>query len=331
MTHPLVSILMPLYNAEQWVEETIRSCQEQTYTNWELIIVDDGSTDASASIVEKIASSEPRITLLQQPNAGACVARNLAFRHCKGDYVMYLDADDLISPDKIELQVEVLSHADPETVAICAWEHFSDIPSAEITSRPYYQSYGKPIEFLTHMWETGGMMQPSCYLIPRQLIVTAGEWNEALTLNQDGEFMCRVLANATSIVWTDKAIVHYRRGHASISTSNVRAYSKQRSRLDSFISYEQTLLPIADSPRLRQALARNYALVACATGPKSTLFKEAFATIKSLGLKPRHPYPSTLYGKIANLIGLKLYLELRSFFDKFLYAKSNQIPYTQKD
>lgn len=128
-----------------------------------------------------------------------------------------------------------------------------------------------------------------------------------------------------------QAIVHYRRGHASISTSNVRAYSKQRSRLDSFISYEQTLLPIADSPRLRQALARNYALVACATGPKSTLFKEAFATIKSLGLKPRHPYPSTLYGKIANLIGLKLYLELRSFFDKFLYAKSNQIPYTQKD
>lgn len=204
MYQPLVSILMPLFNAEQWVEETIRSCQSQTYSNWELIIVDDGSTDASASIVEKIASSEPRITLLRQPNAGACVARNLAFRHCKGDYVMYLDADDLISPDKIELQVEALSHADPKAVAICAWEHFSDIPSAEITSRPYYQSYGNPIEFLTHMWETGGMMQPSCYLIPRQLIVTAGEWNEALTLNQDGEFMCRVLANATSIVWTDK-------------------------------------------------------------------------------------------------------------------------------
>ena len=314
MSQPLVSILMPLYNAEQWVEETIRSCRSQTYTNWQLIVVDDGSTDASASIVEKTASSEPRITLLRQPNSGACVARNLALRHCKGDYILYLDADDLISPDKIEMQVEALSHTDSGAVAICAWEHFSDRPSAAITSRPYYRSYGNPIEFLTQMWEIGGMMQPSCYLIPRQLIATAGEWNEALTLNQDGEFMCRVLANATSIVWTDKAIVHYRRGHASISTSNVRAYSKQRSRLDSFISYEQTLLPIADSGRLRRALARNYALIACATDPKSTLFREAFAKIKSLGLKPRHPYPSTFYGKIANLIGLKLYLELRSLF-----------------
>ena len=136
MSLPLVSILMPLYNAEKWVEETIRSCQSQTYTNWELIIVDDGSTDASASIVEKIASSEPRITLLRQPNSGACVARNLAFCHCKGDYVMYLDADDLISPDKIELQVEALSHADPKAVAICAWEEFYFQPSAKIHTIP---------------------------------------------------------------------------------------------------------------------------------------------------------------------------------------------------
>lgn len=314
MTHPLVSILMPLYNAELWVEETIHSCQEQTYTNWELIIVDDGSTDASASIVEKIASSEPRITLLQQPNAGACVARNLAFRHCKGDYVMYLDADDLISPDKIELQVEVLSHADPETVAICAWEHFSDIPSAEITSRPYYQSYGKPIEFLTHMWEIGGMMQPSCYLIPRQLITKAGEWDDALTLNQDGEFMCRVLANAASIVWTDNVVVHYRRGHASISTSNVRAYSKQRSRLDSFISYEETLLPIADSPRLRKALARNYSLVACCIDPSSTLSKEAIDRIKNLGIKPLHPYPQSFWGRLSIVIGFSNSLRIRNLF-----------------
>lgn len=124
MTQPLVSILMPLYNAEQWVEETIRSCQEQTYTNWELIIVDDGSADSSYSIVERIATSEPRITLLRQPNSGACSARNRAFRHCKGDYIMYLDADDLISPDKIELQMRAISCADSKAVAICAWEHF---------------------------------------------------------------------------------------------------------------------------------------------------------------------------------------------------------------
>ena len=323
---------MPLYNAESYVEETIRSCQSQTYTNWELIIVDDGSTDASVSIVKKIASAEPRITLLQQPNSGACVARNRAFSHCKGDYVMYLDADDLISPDKIEQQVEALSHADTGAVAICAWEEFRDTPKhIALTPRSIYKSYTNPIELLMEMWNEGSMLAASCYLIPRNLITRSNGWNKNITLNDDGEFMCRVLANASSIVYTNKAIVHYRRGHASLSTADVFSETKQRSRLNSFISYEETLLPIADTPRLRQALARNYALSACATDPKSALFKEAFARIHNLGEKPIHPYPATFIGIIANLIGLKLSLKIRSFLKLFLHAKHYQNPHNSKN
>ena len=312
MSQPLVSILMPLYNAEQWVEETIRSCQSQTYTNWELIIVDDGSTDASVSIVEKIASADPRITLLRQPNSGACVARNRAFRHCKGDYVMYLDADDLISPDKIELQVEALSHADPKAVAICAWEEFYSQPSAKITSRSFYMSYSSPVDLLTTMWSEGGWMAVTCYLIPRQLIIESGDWDEALLSNQDGEFMCRVMAHTSHIVWVPSALMHYRRGHASISTSNTRSFAKLRSRLDSFISYERTLLPIADSPQLRNALARNYALIACSADLYSTLRAEAIEHIKRLGLRPIHPYPNSYFGRIARIIGLLPTLRIRS-------------------
>lgn len=317
MTQPLVSILMPLYNAEQWVEETIQSCQSQTYANWELIVVDDGSTDASPSIVEKIASTEPRITLLRQPNAGACVARNLAFRHCKGDYVMYLDADDLISPDKIELQVEALSNSDPKAVAICAWEEFNSQPSTKITFRAFYMSYSSPVDLLTTMWSKGGWMAVTCYLIPRQLIVESGHWNESLLSNQDGEFMCRVLANTSHIVWVPSALMHYRRGHASISTSNTRSFAKLRSRLDSFISYEQTLLPVADTLSLRKALARNYALIACIADYESPLCTEALDLIKHLGLSPRHPYPHSPLGRIAKIIGLSRMLRIRGVALKF--------------
>lgn len=166
------------------------------------------------------------------------------------------------------------------------------------------------------MWEIGGMMQPSCYLIPRQLIEKAGKWDELLSLNQDGEFMCRVLIHSSSIVWTNGAIVHYRRGHASISTSGVRSYAKQRSRLDSFLSYERTLLPIADSPRLRKALARNYSLVACASPTSSPLFSEAIHRIKSLGIKPFHPYPASLIGHISSIIGFISAMRLRHILNK---------------
>lgn len=313
---PSVSILMPLYNAELWIEESIRSCKEQTYGNWELIVVDDGSTDSSADIVERLASEDHRIRLYRQQNAGASAARNEAFRHCSGDYVMYLDADDLMSPNKIESQIKALESAPKNSIATCPWEEFWDKPSNSQTSRPIYHDYDKPTDLLIEMWSEGSFLQTSCYLVPRDLISCSKGWNKKITLNDDGEFFCRILANTSKIVFASNAIVNYRRGHSSLSTAAACSETKQRSRLDSFISYEETLLPIDDTPRLRRALARNYALIACATLPNSTLFTEAFAKIQSLGLRPQHPYPLTIYGKIANLIGLKLYLILRSFVKK---------------
>jgi glycosyltransferase involved in cell wall biosynthesis len=108
--NPVVSIITPMYNNEAVIEETINSVINQTYSNWELILVDDCSLDSTISKVETLAENDTRLKLLKhQENKGAAEARNLGTKMAKGSYIAFLDADDLWKKDKLELQVEVLN------------------------------------------------------------------------------------------------------------------------------------------------------------------------------------------------------------------------------
>ena len=104
MNNPKVSILIPLYNSEEYIAETIDSCLNQTYDNIEIIIVDDGSTDAGLEIARQYEIKYENIKVKTQKNSGAPVARNKAFALSTGEYIQYIDADDLLHPDKIYLQ-----------------------------------------------------------------------------------------------------------------------------------------------------------------------------------------------------------------------------------
>src|ERR1700722_9877011 len=101
----LVSIIIPCYNAERWVQEAVESCLNQSYPNIEIIVVDDGSTDRSLEILRRYG---PRIKLKSGPNRGGNVARNQGFALSSGRYIQYLDADDYLEPDKIARQVRFL-------------------------------------------------------------------------------------------------------------------------------------------------------------------------------------------------------------------------------
>src|SRR5215510_8915726 len=103
---PLVSILIPAYNAQQWIAGTLESALSQTWPKKEIIVVDDGSSDQTLQIARQFASKTVRI--VTQANQGASAARNTAFSICQGDYIQWLDADDLLDPDKIEKQVRKL-------------------------------------------------------------------------------------------------------------------------------------------------------------------------------------------------------------------------------
>ncbi|MDO3695141.1 glycosyltransferase family 2 protein [Wenyingzhuangia sp. chi5] len=112
MAQPLVSIITPCYNSENFIADTIKSVQNQSYENWEMLITDDGSTDSSIKIIEKFAAKDPRIKLFKISNAGAAVARNHSIEQAKGTFIAFLDSDDMWLPQKLEKQINFMQTND---------------------------------------------------------------------------------------------------------------------------------------------------------------------------------------------------------------------------
>src|SRR5262249_10572299 len=106
MRDPLVSILIPAYNAQEWIADTLRSAIAQTWPRKEIIVVDDGSKDQTIAVARQLEGQGVRV--IPQKNSGAAASRNTAFSHCQGDYIQWLDADDLLAPDKISSQMQLL-------------------------------------------------------------------------------------------------------------------------------------------------------------------------------------------------------------------------------
>ena len=130
MTEPerqtLVSIVLPVYNKEKWITETLQSVVNQSYKNWECVIVDDGSSDNSSAVIQSFISTQPgNWKLIRQPNSGQSNARNTAIANCSGEYVAFLDGDDVWAINKLESQVAILD-VNPETVLVlCPFVSFS--------------------------------------------------------------------------------------------------------------------------------------------------------------------------------------------------------------
>ena len=99
MSTPFISIIAPVYNIDKYVGAFIKSVLSQTYTNWELILIDDGSTDNSGKICDDFSSQDNRIKVIHQPNGGVSKARNAGIKQSKGDWMMMSDPDDLLLPD----------------------------------------------------------------------------------------------------------------------------------------------------------------------------------------------------------------------------------------
>ncbi|MVM32532.1 glycosyltransferase [Spirosoma sp. HMF4905] len=255
--NPLVSILIPMYNSEETIEETLYSCLNQTYNNIEIIIVDDGSSDNSLEIVKGLQASNSNIKLFRQERKGACRARNLAFKYSKGEYIQYLDADDILSISKIEEQMVYASTLEPFVLFSCKWFRFEKtINKAKKNYLGIYKNYNEPANWLVDSWSGNGALQTACWLSSRQLIEKAGDWNESLLKNQDGDFFCRVILNSKKIVFSNKAIVFYRdSGRNSISGT-----ISYKSALSTLKSYEFYRIYIEKYNRedLRIALIGNY-------------------------------------------------------------------------
>ena len=222
----LVSIIIPVYNAENYLEECINSALKQSWQNIEIIVVNDGSTDGSLNVIAKFNS--PNITLINQPNGGASTARNKGLKHANGEYIQFLDADDVLSADKIESQVKCLNGS-LNHLAICKQVHFMDGENyldAPVIDEWFYGGPFSPIDFLIKLYAGeeilpgyGGMIQPNTWLVPRLLIEKAGIWNEKISVDDDGEFFCRVVLASQVILFADNGFNYYRKFKDSKSLS----------------------------------------------------------------------------------------------------------------
>jgi glycosyltransferase involved in cell wall biosynthesis len=247
----LVSILIPCYNAERWMHETIESALYQTWPNKEIIIVDDGSTDNSLKIARQYESN--LVQVISQENKGAPAARNAALENARGDYIQWLDADDMLAPDKIEKQMEVAHRiGNPKVLLSCSWGRFFYRHwKANFIADSLWRDLS-PVEWLIASFSASDWMSNSAWLVSRTLTELAGPWDERLTKNQDGEYFCRVIARCDNVVFVPEAREYVRR-----SNSRSVSISLSRRALESlFLSKNlciRYLLFLEDSKRTRKA------------------------------------------------------------------------------
>ena len=253
MSDPLVSICMPAHNVEEYVADALDSALTQTWSEVEVIVVNDGSTDGTADVLNGYRDCE-RVTVIHQENQGAAAARNRAYAESSGELVKFFDGDDLLSSEFVERQVEQLDGSKTH-VASAEWARFHDDPSeATFEPEPVWQDMDA-VDWLVTAWEDGRpMMQPALWLIPRPLLEQAGPWNEELSLIDDFEFGARVLSHSDGVRFAPGARLYYRSGlDDSLSSRESREHVESAFR--SLVDGTQHLLDREDSPRTRRAAA----------------------------------------------------------------------------
>lgn len=215
--YPLVSILIPLFNAENYIEDTIAKALKQTYPNIELIIVDDHSTDNSFQLAQKYNSKNVRI--YKNPKKGGNSARNYAFEKCNGEYIKFMDADDYCTDDLIEQQIKrILEDGDNNTFVFSPVKMLYPDGYLFLPPREIDRDYTPGIELLIDIWRGKGWNCPHCHLMHRDLFIKSGGWNEAIIKNQDGEFFARVAAKASKALSVNNVFAIWRQTGNGVST-----------------------------------------------------------------------------------------------------------------
>jgi hypothetical protein len=249
---PLVSILIPAYNAEEYIADTLESAIAQTWPHQEIIVVDDGSTDRTLTIARQFESRG--VSIVTQTNQGAAAARNKALSVSRGDYIQWLDADDLLAPDKVARQLESsdLSRS-PRTLLSSAWGRFMYRQDrAEFTPTALWCDLS-PLEWNVRKMNGNLHMQTATWLVSRELSEASGPWNTQLLGDDDGEYFGRVILQSDAIRFVPEAKVFYRMAGAGRLSHIGRSNKKMDAQLHSMRLTIGYLRSLEDSDRTRAA------------------------------------------------------------------------------
>ncbi len=217
---PLISVIIPAYNAERTLQETVDSVQNQTFSEIEIIIINDGSTDQTWNLIQSL--DDLRIRAFSYENGGVAVARNRGISHATGEFVAFIDADDLWTPDKLELQLDALKQH-PEAGVAYSWNYF------------YYESTGNRVsghganfegDVYAPLLQNNFLENGSNPLIRRQAIEQTGEFDSTFPHCADWDFYLR-LAAQWHFVRVPKHQVIYRQSSHSMSSTKVNEIERQ--------------------------------------------------------------------------------------------------------
>ncbi len=249
-SHPLVSILIPAYNAEKWVAQSIQSALTQSWPNKEVIVVDDGSRDRTLTAARVFESGNCRV--LSQENRGASAARNHALSLAQGDFIQWLDADDFLAPDKIERQM-MRGEFDSSTRILLSsvfCNFYFRWQGAVFPSNGLCRDLS-PLDFMLIKFRDNLWLSPSVWLVSRSLAESAGPWDEDLSLDDDGEYFGRVVLASERILHVPEARSYKRIGVPGNLSGQITVKAC-RSQLHSLTSSIRRVLAVEDSERVRK-------------------------------------------------------------------------------
>lgn len=225
---PLVSVIIPCYNQGRYLSDAIESVLSQSHTNWECIIINDGSTDNTKNITLKYANAHSKIKYIEQPNRGLSSARNRGIDEAKGTYIQFLDADDLIRPEKLELQCKSLSGISNLKLSYCDFYYCDEkdtkqeVLKGSLPSRKFIMP--NPLMDMAVRWEDDLSIPPHCFLFDARFFHEHHiRFDEELFTHEDWDCWMQVLALNPIIMFVDKRLSIYR--------VHVESMSKKREKM----------------------------------------------------------------------------------------------------
>lgn len=215
----LISIIMPVYNTKAYLEESVRSVQAQTYGNWELLIVDDGSKDGSGELCDELAAADSRIRVCHQENGGVSTARNRALDEAKGAYICFLDSDDALDPAYLSWFIEKKEESGADFIACGQAENREG--SFCYPARPTEKSLMAADEYVSQALADQLKVPLACWnwLLPAERVGDK-RFAKGVAFGEDTLFLLSILAEGGKVYYEPKPHYIYRMDRAGSTLAN---------------------------------------------------------------------------------------------------------------
>lgn len=217
----MISIVVPVYNTEKYLDEAIGSVLAQTFSDWELLLVDDGSTDNSATICKKYVDQDSRIRYIHKSNGGQASARNLGIKNARFEWIAFLDSDDLWAPEKLETQIGEIEKEKPDFLYSAGYEMFED---RNVAYNWYFKKF-KGDDFFQILYRSC-MVNCNTVLVSKKLLIETGLFDENQLLRgvEDWDLWMRLAKKSKVVFGSEKKLAYYRIHGDGIHLQKARIY-----------------------------------------------------------------------------------------------------------